>query len=87
MKKLFTILLILFIAMSCRENIRVRTFGGKGEIQLPKGQKLVNATWKETNMWILTKPMTKTDTAETYSFAESSSFGVWQGTYLLVEQK
>jgi hypothetical protein len=87
MKKIFTILLILFIAMSCTENIRVRTFGGSGEIKLPQGQKLVNATWKEADMWILTKPMVETDKAETYSFSESSSFGIWQGTYKLIESK
>lgn len=90
MKKYFIVLLIVVsgILMSgCTENTRARSFGGKMTIDLPKNQKLVNATWKETDLWILTKPMDKTDNAESYTFTEKSSFGVLEGTIYINEQK
>jgi len=52
---------------------------------LEKGQKLVMVTWKEEDLWILTRPMKSTDTTETYTFSEESSFGVWEGTYTIYE--
>ncbi len=72
---------------SCTENSRVKSFGGEGTINLPKGRKLVNVTWKETQVWYLTRPMNSTDVAETYQFHEESSWGMVEGTYNIVETK
>ena len=72
---------------SCTENERVKTWGGKGTINLPKGRKLVTVTWKETQVWYLTRPMDSSDVAETYQFQEESSYGVIEGTYNIVETK
>jgi hypothetical protein len=72
---------------SCTENNRVKNWGGEGTIKLPKGRKLVNVTWKNTQVWYLTRPMTSTDVAETYQFHEESSWGVMEGTYNIIETK
>lgn len=87
MKKVLSILLLAITLASCTENARVKSFGGEGTLNLPKGQKLVNVTWKETELWYLTRPMDSTDVAETYQFQEESSFGIMEGTYNIVESK
>lgn len=91
MKTLFLFLTLLILLLlpvtSCTQKERVRHFGGNAKIELPKGQKLINTTWKENDLWLLTKPMTSKDSAETYVFFEDSSWGVWEGSYTIVEIK
>lgn len=52
----------------CTENQKAKSFGGNAEIELPAGEKLVNATWKDDDLWYLTRPMIATDSAVTYTF-------------------
>jgi hypothetical protein len=87
MKKLFLAILMVVMVTSCTENNRVKNWGGEGNINLPKGRKLVNVTWKETEIWYLTRPMNSNDVAETYQFQEESSWGVMEGTYNIIETK
>jgi len=87
MKKLLLAIGVIVMLGSCTENSRVKNFGGEGTINLPKGRKLVNVTWKETEVWYLTRPMNSTDVVETYQFQEQSSWGVMEGTYNIVETK
>ena len=87
MKKLFLVIGAIAMLGSCTENSRVKSFGGEGTINLPKGRKLVNVTWKESQVWYLTRPMNSTDVAETYQFHEESSWGMVEGTYNIVETK
>ena len=87
MKKVFLSLVLGITLFSCTENERVKSFGGEGTINLPKGRKLVTVTWKETQIWYLTRPMDSTDVAETYQFQEESSYGVIEGTYNIIETK
>lgn len=87
MKKLFLAIVMGVIVTSCTENERVKQWGGEGNINLPKGRKLVNVTWKETQVWYLTRPMNSNDVAETYQFQEESSWGVMEGTYNIIETK
>jgi len=88
MKKVIFVIAILLITLtSCTDNMKVKEWGGTAEMYLPKGQKLVNMTWKESNLWILTKPMKDTDEVETYTFYEESSLGVMEGTYIVHEVK
>lgn len=87
MKKVFLAIMIGVIATSCTQNSRVKTWGGEGTINLPKGRKLVNVTWKETEVWYLTRPMDSNDVAETYQFQEESSWGMIEGTYNIIETK
>ena len=87
MKKVFLAVLMGVMVTSCTENERVKAWGGKGTINLPKGKKLVNVTWKETQIWYLTRNMDSNDVAETYEFHEESSYGVIEGTYKIIETK
>jgi hypothetical protein len=87
MKKLFLAIVMGVMVTSCTENNRVKNWGGEGNINLPKGRKLVNVTWKETEIWYLTRPMNSNDVAETYQFQEESSWGVMEGTYNIIETK
>lgn len=87
MKKVLSLVLGVFLITSCTENERVKSFGGTGTINLPKGTKLVTVTWKETQVWYLTRPMKDGEVAETYQFQEESSWGVVEGTYNIIETK
>jgi hypothetical protein len=87
MKKVFLAIVLGVMVTSCTENERVKAWGGEGTIKLPKGKKLVNVTWKETQIWYLTRNMDSNDVAETYEFHEESSYGVIEGTYKIVETK
>ena len=87
-KKIAALLfLAIFGLIACTQNDRAKNWGGKAEITLPKGQKLINVTWKEANLWYLTRPMTAQDSAVTYTFQEESNFGVMEGTYVIHERK
>ena len=83
------IIISLFYLCSCTENTRSRVWGGKMTIELPKGQKLVEATWKgETNsLWCLTEPMDSTYTPKAKMFKEYSRFGVLEGSVIFIEGK
>lgn len=72
--------------MGCSQYL-ARSLGGDYTHELPQGEKLVNATWKEESMWYLTKPMTEDDIAETYTFQADSVFGVFEGTVTIIESK
>ena len=88
---IYTIAIYLIVALaglsSCTENSRAKRFGGTAEIVLPKGKKLVTATWKKNSLWYLTKDMAENDIAETYEFHEESSLGIMEGTYKIIEVK
>jgi hypothetical protein len=89
MKKIFGILMLvaLFAIIGCTENQRAKNWGGDMELILEPNQKLVNITWKEADMWVLTRPMTDSDSAEIYKFSENSDYGVMEGTITIVENK
>ena len=89
MKKiiLITSAVVSLMITGCTENSRVKNFGGTGEIILPKGEKLVNVTWKNSELWYITRPMNSTDSAITYAFQEHSGYGMIEGTYIIIETK
>lgn len=75
----------MFLFIGCTEQSRARSFGGTDVQNLPCGQKLETMTWKETHLWILTRPMKKNEEPETHTFNESSSWGLIQGTVVVKE--
>jgi hypothetical protein len=89
MKKLGIIITLIttMLFVGCTENYKAKVWGGTMTVNLDGGQKLVDVTWKETSLWYMTKPMTSTDIAETYTFREESSFGIIQGKVIFIESK
>jgi len=73
--------------VSCTENARVRRFGGEAIVQLQSGQKLVEVTWKDNDLWYLTRPMRSNEKPEEYKFSEKSSIGIMEGVYIIKEKK
>lgn len=85
---------ILIIMLTCLlptlvgcSQIGAKSFGGSYTIELQQGEKLMNVTWKDNELWYLTKTMTDSDVAETYKFKEDSTFGVLEGTVTIKESK
>ena len=88
MKKLLILLIvgITFLGQSCTENTRAKAFGGKISVSLPKGTKLVTATWKESNLWYLYEPAESGYVPKKVIFQEESNFGIANGTVEFIEQ-
>jgi hypothetical protein len=84
---LFLVVLFAVVAgaTGCTENQRAKNFGGSYTVNLPSGQKLVNASWKNDDLWYLVRPMRDGETPETLTLVEDSSFGVLSGTVTFVE--
>ena len=87
MKKYVFLLFALVAMCSCTQNQMARSYGGKMTIELPKGEKLINATWKEANLFYLTEPMEEGYVPKTKKFRESSNFGVWESEITFVESR
>lgn len=87
MKKWLVIFVLVLLLGGCTDNQQARVFGGKFTVDLPKGQKLINATWKDTDLWYLTRTMTAKDSAQTYQFKEKSTWGALEGEITFVEHK
>ncbi len=85
MKKFVASLMLLFL-VGCTEQQAARRFGGKTSVDLPPGQTLVIATWKDNSLWYLTRARKAGETPQTYTFKESSSFGVWEGVVAINEK-
>lgn len=84
---LYLIFFILILVGISNVNFFARNFGGEITINLESNRKLVNATWKNSSLWILTKEMSKDDIAETYKFVEDSNFGILEGSVIIIETK
>lgn len=88
-KSLLFLLLSLFVAVtSCSEQDLARNWGGETTIILPKGEKLIEATWKDgSNLWYLTEPMEPDYRPQVKIFRESSSYSGFEGTVKFIEQR
>ncbi|WP_440880644.1 hypothetical protein [Tenacibaculum sp. C7A-26P2] len=82
--KILAIILVTTLT-SCTEKQRSRSFGGQFEVKLPKGQKLIEATWKGKDLWYLTRQRREGEPIERYLFKEESSFGVMEGSVIFKE--
>lgn len=87
MVKILLLLTSVVVLTSCTQNQRAKTFGGTAEVHLPKGERLIDVTWKGEQIWYLTEKMPKGYTPKTYNFQEESSFGVIEGTVVFKENK
>lgn len=90
MKKFISIIIgviALISISSCTEQVRTRQWGGEMTIDLPKGQELMEVTWKDNDLFYLTRPMAPDYVPVTKTFKESSSYGIMESTVYFVEHK
>ena len=87
MKKMILLIGMFICFCCCTEQSMVRDFGGSMTIVLPEGQELMEATWKDENLFYLTRPMADDYVPVTKTFQESSSFGVMESTVYFVETR
>ena len=88
MRKILLCLVVLIALLtSCTENQRARQFGGTITIELPPGEKLIMATWKETDLFYLTEPMDSNYVPKTKTFREDSNWRVIESTVIFKERK
>lgn len=86
MKKILIVLLLALGPFACTEQQRAKKYGGSATINLPPGKKLVVATWKEANLWLLVRERRENEEPERFEFRESSSWGVLEGRIEIVEK-
>ena len=74
MKKLILLLAVITVT-SCTENQRARSWGGKESITLKPNEVLLNVSWKQDDLWLITE-----DTVTHHKYArEKSSYGLLEG--------
>jgi hypothetical protein len=83
---LYGLLLATVMSAGCQQAC-ARQFGGTTTVNLPAGRKLVNATWKESNIWYLHRPMRAGEQPEDTTFSESSETGMLQGSVTFKETR
>lgn len=87
-KKTILVCLILgSLILSTGCQYTARKLGGTTTEQLPPNTKLVNVTWKENSLWLITRPMRADEQPETYEFKESSIFGIVEGKIFIKESR
>lgn len=84
---LFTVVAMLCLCVGCTEQTRARSLGGTTHINLPAGQKLIEVTWKESNLWYLTAPMEDDYIPTVKTFQEDSEWGMIEGTVIFHESR
>ncbi len=95
MKKLFIAvvaacsLLTLLTGCGSVEQSLARDCGGTTTITLEPNLKLEEITWKDDDLWYLTRPMREDEEPETHTFTEKGGFGTVfdGGTVIVVETK
>lgn len=90
MKKFVLIIMaaVALISLSgCTEQERTRAWGGQMTVDLPKGQELMMVTWKDNDLFYLTRPMAPDYVPVTKTFKESSSYGLMESTVYFKEHK
>lgn len=63
-----------------------KSLGGTTTLNLKPGLKLEEITWKDDDLWYLTRPMRAGETAETHTFNQSTDFG-FEGQVIVIEKE
>lgn len=86
MKKIILIISVIATLTGCRtDNENAKYYGGTLVVQVPAGNKLVTATWKDTELWYLYRPARPGEKPEETTFKEKSTYGIYQGTVTFKE--
>lgn len=62
-----------------------RNFGGTYTVNLQDNKKLVNVTWKDNELWLLTRDARKDDIQENYKFSEDARYNMIEGDVVIKE--
>lgn len=84
---IISVILTILVVIVTGNNWAARKIGGETEIHLPADKKLINATWKNSSLWMLTRPMKSDEIPEVYDFIESSNLDIFEGTVHIIEHK
>lgn len=87
MNKIIALLLLSVVIMLSGCNQTARNFGGTITVDLEPNEKLVNASWKGSSVWYLTRPMKPNEEAEIYRYQEKTTLGISEGTVIFNEHK
>ncbi len=85
LKPLILIAIAALAFCGCTQNQCAKYVGGTATIELPPGEKLIGATWKDANLWFLTRTMRPNEKPEAYTLTEQASFGLLNGTVKVFE--
>lgn len=85
MKKLILILMVGLMSVACTDNTRAKNYGGTMTIDVPRGNKITNITWKGDDLWYSYRPFKSGETPETTIFKEESTYGIMSGTVIFKE--
>jgi hypothetical protein len=61
--------------------------GGTATVTVPVGEKFVNITWKNDNLWIVTRKAEPGEKPQVYHFREKSVYGAMEGDVVIQEQE
>lgn len=84
---LIIMLVIGVILYFTNNNFKTKRFGGEMVIELPTGTKLINATWKDSDLWYLYEEVTdSTYVPHNKVLNEDATFGVLNGKITFIEK-
>ena len=87
-RKLALLFCIMVVTITgCSQQSMVKEYGGSMTIELEPGQKLEMITWKDNELWYLTRPFNENDIPETHKFQEQSEYGLFEGTITIIEKE
>lgn len=87
MKKIILILTVICMAFVSCDQYTARNFGGETTIKLEPGEKLIEATWKDNDLWYLVEPMDSDYVPKIKIFKESSTMGIMEGEVTFIESR
>lgn len=64
------------LCSSCTKNDRAKNFGGTMEVKLQANRKLITVTWKDDDLWYLTRPMHENESPETCQLPRRERLGL-----------
>lgn len=82
MKKLILLVLAALMMVGCEQYVS-RQAGGTMSIKIEPNQGLMEATWKEGDLWYLTEPMDSDYIPKTKVFHENSCMVSWRARLYL----
>lgn len=87
MKKTLFVIAMFVCCIFTGCHYTTKYYGGEMTLELEPGQKLEEITWKDDDLWILSRPMREDERPETHTFYENSEWGVFEGTVTVVEKE